>query len=114
VIHTINCFDFPFLSVLDTLTAIQQAPRNPRTMNPTTQNNKSRTRKLRDAPLSGTGPREKLDVLLALDRMLIEVSMRLYNVSQSDQLTMRKHNQHLHNAVRAHLPRLIKRSRRRF
>jgi hypothetical protein len=83
-------------------------------MNPTPQNNKTRTRKSQHAPISGTSPREKLDVLLALDRMLIEVSMRLYNVSQSDQLTMRKHNQHLHNAVRAHLPRLIKRSRRRF
>jgi hypothetical protein len=83
-------------------------------MNPIPQDNKTRTRKLQDAPLSGTSPKEKLDVLLALDRMLIEVSMRLYNVSQSDQLTMRKHNQHLHNAVRTHLPRLIKRSRRRF
>ncbi len=114
MIHTINCFDFPFLSVLDTLTTIQRSPRNLRTMNPIPQDNKTRTRKLQDAPLSGTSPKEKLDVLLALDRMLIEVSMRLYNVSQSDQLTMRKHNQHLHNAVRAHLPRLIKRSRRRF
>ena len=69
-------------------------------MNPITQHNKTRTRKLQDASASGTSPREKLDVLLALDRMLVEVSMRLYNVSHSDQLTMRKHNRHLHNAVR--------------
>jgi hypothetical protein len=82
-------------------------------MNPIRQHNKTSARKSQDAPLSASS-RESLDVLLALDRMLIEVSMRLYNVSQSDQLTLREHNRHLHNAVRAHLPRLIKRSRRQF
>jgi hypothetical protein len=83
-------------------------------MNRIAQHNKTRARKLHDASLSETSPGEMLDILLALDRMLVEVSMRLYNVSHSDQLTMRKHNRHLHNAVRAHLPRLIKRSRRQF
>ena len=48
-----------------------------------------------------------LDVLLALDRMLVEVSMRLYNVPRHDRLTMRKQNRHLHAAVRQHLPRLL-------
>ena len=73
---------------------------------------KTRTPKLRAGVDREIGPKELLDVLLALDRMLVEVSMRLYNVSQSDQLTVRKHNRHLHNAVRAHLPRLLRRSRR--
>jgi hypothetical protein len=58
-------------------------------------------------------PREMLDVLLMLDRMLVEVSMRLYNVPRHDRLTMRKQNRHLHATVREHLPRLLKRSRRR-
>lgn len=51
---------------------------------------------------------EMLDVLLALDRMLVEVSMRLYNVPGSDRSTVRKQNRRLHAAVRQHLPRLLK------
>jgi hypothetical protein len=52
-----------------------------------------------------------LDVLLALDRMLVEVSMSLYDVPDSDRPTMRKHNRRLHNAVRQHMPRLLKTAR---
>jgi hypothetical protein len=54
-----------------------------------------------------------MDVLLALDRMLVEVSMRLYNVPRHEQLAMRKQNWHLHKTVRQHLPSLLKRSSRR-
>ncbi len=54
---------------------------------------------------------EMLDVLLALDRMLVEVSMRLYNIPRSDRSTVRKHNRQLHAAVKQHLPRLLKSSR---
>ena len=50
-----------------------------------------------------------MDVLLALDRMLVEVSMRLYNLPRHEQLAMRKQNRHLHHTVRQHLPRLLKR-----
>jgi hypothetical protein len=55
-----------------------------------------------------------MDVLLALDRMLVEVSMRIYNVPRRDRSTMRKQNRRLHDAVREHLPRLLKPARRRY
>jgi len=55
-----------------------------------------------------------LDHLLALDRMLIEVSMRLYKVPQRERFTMRAQNRRLHDAVRQHLPRLLKPSRSQF
>jgi len=83
-------------------------------VNPINQHAKTRASKLRAGADSEIGPKEMLDVLLALDRMLVEVSMRLYHVSQNDQLTMRKHNRQLHNAVRAQLPRLLRRSRRQL
>jgi hypothetical protein len=54
-----------------------------------------------------------VDTLLALDRMLVEVSMRLYNVPRRDRFTMRKHNRRLHAAVRQQLPRLLTPSRSR-
>lgn len=78
-----------------------------------TQRDNSTRRKMTDQVLHQGNPRQMLDILLALDRMLVEVSMRLYNVPRHDRLTMRKQNRHLHAAVREHLPRLLKRSRRR-
>jgi len=69
--------------------------------------------KMTSQVLPQSDPRQMLDVLLALDRMLVEVSMRLYNVPRHDRLSMRKQNRHLHAAVREQLPRLLKRSRRR-
>jgi hypothetical protein len=58
-------------------------------------------------------PEEMMDTLLALDRMLVEISMRLYNVPRRDRFTMRKHNRRLHAAVRQQLPRLLTPSRSR-
>ena len=58
-------------------------------------------------------PNQMMDVLLALDRMLVEVSMHLYKLPRHEQLAMRKQNRHLHKTVRQHLPRLLKRSARR-
>jgi hypothetical protein len=78
------------------------------------QQDHRRLSKLRDQVLHETNPKQMLNVLLALDRMLVEVSMRIYNVPRRDQLTMRKHNRHLHDTVREHLPRLLKGSRRSF
>jgi len=56
-------------------------------------------------------PTEMLDVLLALDRMVVEVSMHLYNVERQDRSHIRHSNRRLHAAVRKQLPRLLKRSR---
>jgi hypothetical protein len=58
-------------------------------------------------------PEEMMDTLLTLDRMLVEISMRLYNVPRRDRFTMRKHNRRLHAAVRQQLPRLLTPSRSR-
>jgi hypothetical protein len=44
--------------------------------------------------------------------MLVEVSMRLYNLPRHEQSAMRKQNRRLHRTVREHLPRLLKSSRR--
>ncbi len=71
-----------------------------------TQRDNSTRRKMTDQVLHQGNPRQMLDILLALDRMLVEVP-------RHDRLTMRKQNRHLHAAVREHLPRLLKRSRRR-
>jgi len=58
-------------------------------------------------------PTQMLDVLLALDRMVVEVSMHLYNVERRDRSQIRHSNRRLHAAVRKQLPRLLKRSRNR-
>jgi hypothetical protein len=80
------------------------------TVDPMTEREQNRVRK----PNRREGdPRQMMDVLLALDRMLVEVSMRLYNLPRHEQLAMRKQNRRLHRTVRKHLPRLLKSSRRR-
>lgn len=56
-------------------------------------------------------PRRMLEVLLALDRMVVEVSMHLYNVERQERSKIRHSNRRLHAAVRKQLPRLLKRSR---
>ena len=56
-------------------------------------------------------PSQMLDVLLALDRMVVEVSMHLYNVKRQERSKIRHSNRRLHAAVRKQLPRLLKRSR---
>ena len=79
-----------------------------------TSHNKREAGKLRSQTLSQHDPKEMLDVLLALDRMLVEVSMRLYKVPRRERFTMRAQNRRLHAAVRRHLPRLLKPSRSQF
>lgn len=52
-----------------------------------------------------------IEVLLTLDRMVVEVSMQLYNVSHRDRSRMRRQNRRLHAAVRENFPRLFEKSR---
>lgn len=52
--------------------------------------------------------REMLEFLLALDRSVVEVSMRLYNVDPHDRGGMRRQNRQLHAAVRKGLPQFLK------
>ena len=77
-------------------------------VSPMTPRDKRKWRKLRNQLFNQRDPSQMLDVLLALDRMLVEVSMRIYNVPRRDRFTMRAQNRLLHNTVREHMPRLLK------
>jgi len=50
-------------------------------------------------------PDQMLDALFALDCMVVELSMRVYNVSRRERFILRKQNRRLHDAFRKHLPR---------
>lgn len=65
----------------------------------------SRMRRSRNA-------RETLETLLALDRMVVELSLRTYGVSRHQRSLMRKQNRRLHHAVRKHLPQFLETARR--
>lgn len=60
-----------------------------------------------------TDPREMLEMLFALDRSLVEVSMQLYNIDRRSRSEMRRENRRLHRAMRNQLPRLLKSARRK-
>ncbi|MGA8869011.1 MAG: hypothetical protein WB510_18700 [Candidatus Sulfotelmatobacter sp.] len=65
-----------------------------------TRRNERKWRKLRNQVSSGSDPNHMLDALLALDGMVVEVAMNIYNVPRRDRFTMRKQNRRLHDAVR--------------
>ncbi len=71
-----------------------------------TQQNKLKCRGLESPATSESDPKTMLEILLALDRAVVEVSMHLYNLPPRDRFVMREQNQRLHEAVREHLPRL--------
>ena len=50
--------------------------------------------------ISEADRRRVLEGVLALDRMLMELSMRLYNIPQRERLALRGHNRRLHHAFR--------------
>jgi hypothetical protein len=58
--------------------------------------------------IQASNPNLPLEILLALDRMVVEVSMHLYNVGSRDRSSMRRHNRRLHAAVKEHFPLLPK------
>lgn len=58
-------------------------------------------------------PSEMLEMLFALDRSLVEVSMELYNVDRRGRTEMRRENRRLHRAMRKQLPQLLKSARRK-
>ena len=51
-----------------------------------------------------------VELVLKLDRIVVELSMRIYNVSQEDRFLMRAHNRRLHNVVRKRLPGILARN----
>jgi hypothetical protein len=48
-----------------------------------------------------------LEILLAFDRSVIELSMGLYNLPRRDRALMRKQNRRLHHVLRKRLPRFL-------
>ena len=72
-----------------------------------------RCRNLSRSRVLENDPSQALEILLALDRAVVEVSMQLYNVNERDRSEMRSQNQRLHSAARNHLPRLLKRARKK-
>jgi hypothetical protein len=60
----------------------------------------SKQDKWRGEMISGNDSVKVLDAFQILDRMLIEFSMRLYNIPRRQRSILRGHNQQLHRAVR--------------
>jgi hypothetical protein len=48
-----------------------------------------------------------VEILLAFDRSVVELSMGLYNVPRRERTLMRQHNRRLHRAIRKKLPRML-------
>jgi hypothetical protein len=66
----------------------------------------TRPSKKKSGQVSGEGgSNQTLDTLLALDRMVMDFSMRTYNIPRRDRLILREQNRRLHDAVRMHLQR---------
>ena len=64
------------------------------------QQDKSKQGEISSRILGDSASIEDLDAFLVLDRMLMEFSMRLYNVPRRERLTLRGHHRRLHCAVR--------------
>jgi hypothetical protein len=74
----------------------------------TARQNKPKFYSSRKSTARRDDPQQMLDLVMAMDRMLMEVSMQLYNVDRGERSQLRRQNRRLHAAVRAHLPRLLK------
>jgi hypothetical protein len=66
------------------------------------QRRESKQAKWRGGTITGSDSGNVLDAFQVLDRMMIEFSMRLYNIPRRQRLILRGHNQRLHRAVRRH------------
>lgn len=78
-------------------------------MNSIVRQNRRRRRNVSSNVQAKAG-KPPLEVLFALDRMVVEVSMQLYNVDDRDRARMRRENRRLHAALRQHFPSLLKRA----
>jgi len=79
-----------------------------RRMTRMTQHNKRKWHTLHNQVIAGSAPKTVLDMLLALDRAVLELSMHIYDLPARDRFAMREQNQRLHDAVKEHLPQLRK------
>ena len=69
-----------------------------------TRRTQLKRRQLRNQVTSQSDLHPVLDMLLALDRMVVELSMGIYNLPRRERFMMRAQNQRLHQAVRERLP----------
>ena len=60
----------------------------------------SRQRELRSRVRGESDLNQLLEILLALDRRVVEDAMRIYKVPRPDRFKMRAHNRRLHAVVR--------------
>ncbi len=72
-----------------------------------TKRNKAKRRESRSLLSHRGDPDGMLDILLALDRSMVEFSMGLYNVPRRDRALMREQNRRLHRALRNHPPSIV-------
>jgi hypothetical protein len=88
---------------------------NPQSSSQCPMKSKTHCDKVRSFALPAHSPAtdvtEMLEMLLALDRSVVEVSMQLYRVDRSERRKMRSQNRRLHAAVRHQFPRFLKISR---
>jgi hypothetical protein len=64
------------------------------------QQRERKWRELRNPVISESDSNRLLEILLALDRTVVELSMRIYNIPRRDRSRMRAQNRRLHEAVR--------------
>jgi hypothetical protein len=64
------------------------------------QQGESKQRQARTRMASGSATGNVLDAFQVMDSMLMEFSMRLYNVPRRERSILRGHNRRLHRAVR--------------
>jgi len=67
----------------------------------------TKRRNLRTSAVNGRDPGEMLEVLLALDQLVMELSMYIYNIPHDDQFVMRKQNRRLHRGFSKNLRRRV-------
>ncbi len=68
-------------------------------------------RKLRSHGVRASEIYNLLNILRALDRNVVEVSMHLYKIPRRDRAAMREQHRHLHDTIRQHLPRSLYRAK---
>lgn len=79
-----------------------------------TKQDTSRRHKSRNSIFLRAALHRMLDILLAFDRSVVELSMGLYNLPRRDRVIMREQNRRLHHALREGLPRILEQPRSSF
>ena len=76
------------------------------------QPNKQPWRKLRSHGVRASDVDKLLNALRALDRIVVEISTRLYKIPRCDRAAMREQNRRLHDTIRERLAPFLDSSQR--